>query len=182
MVFEGLPFPRAVHSHPLPSLRAQTRNLLHSKENTPATSMLSKLVSLLLLFLLTACHSHRQSTDTIPMAQRRQQQLHYRDTLWSQLSLHLEHLTLEWTTDSMVVPPKPHLRLKADKAEVSLRQQTKTELQVRERQEDTARVERENHEDTEPTPRERAGPYGWLWLLLVLGIAFVAGAIMYRRR
>ena len=137
---------------------------------------------LILLFTLTACHSHRQSTETITMAQRRQQQLHYRDTLWSQLSLHLEHLTLEWPTDSMVVPPKTHLRLKADKAEVSVRQQAKTELQVRERQEDTARVERENHEDTEPTPRERAGPHGWQWLLLVLGLGLVAGAIMYRRR
>ena len=137
---------------------------------------------LILLFTLTACHSHRQSTETITMAQRRQQQLHYRDTLWSQLSLHLEHLTLEWPTDSMVVPPKTHLRLKADKAEVSVRQQTMTELQARERQEDTARVERENHEDTEPTPRERAGPHGWQWLLLVLGLGLVAGAIMYRRR
>lgn len=120
--------------------------------------------------------------ETITMAQRRLQQLHYRDTFWSQLSLHLEHLTLEWTTDSMVVPAKTHLRFKADKAEVSMRQQTKTEIQVEEWQEDTTRVEKENHENTEPTPREWARPYGWRWLLLALGLMLVAGTMMYRRR
>lgn len=158
-------------------LDAKDRSSLRGHAEMPLVALL-----LILLFTLTACHSHRQSTETITMAQRRQQQLHYRDTLWSQLSLHLEHLTLEWTSDSMVVPAKTHLRLKADKAEVSMRQQTKTEVQVKEWQEDTTRVEKENHEDTEPTPRERARPYGWRWLLLALGLALVAGTMTYRRR
>ena len=139
-------------------------------------------LAMLLLLLLTTCHSHRQSTETLVMAQRHEQQIRYRDTLWSQLSLHLEHLTLEWPTDSIVVPTKVHLRLKADKAEVSMRQQAKTEVQVTERQEDTVRVDREHLEDVEPMPGGRAGPRRWWWLLLVLGLALVAGAIMYGRR
>ena len=132
----------------------------------------------IILVVLSACRSQRQSTETIAMAQRRQQQLLYRDTLWSQLSLHLENLTMEWLTDSLTVPPKTCFRLKADKAEASLQQQAKIEVQVTEQQEDTIKVDRLRTEATEPFIQEPSSHPTWRWRLLALGSILITGTLL----
>lgn len=115
------------------------------------------------------------------MKQRKEQRLHYRDTIWSQLCFHLENLTLEWPTDSVVGKPKNFFRLKADKAEANFRQQTKSEVQVMERWEDTIGVDRESRVVTEPSQQVRSGWQKWRWLLLLLGVVIIAGAIVYKK-
>lgn len=85
---------------------------------------------LILLFTLTACHSHRQSTETLTMLQRRQQQLHYRDTLWRQLSLQLDGLTIEWPPETDNVPRSEGMRLTAKHGVMHLESQKKTERQT----------------------------------------------------
>ena len=85
---------------------------------------------LILLFTLTACHSHRQSTESLTMLQRRQQQLHYRDTLWQQLSLQLDGLTLEWPPEADNVPRPKGMRLTAQQGVMQLESQKKTERQA----------------------------------------------------
>lgn len=140
------------------------------------------LVAILLLFLtFTACRSHRQHVETFAMKQRQEQQLLYRDTLWSQLSLYLENLTWEWPTDSVVGKPQTFFRLKADKAEANFRQQSQSEMQVMEREEDSMRVDRQSRVVTEPSQRVRSGRQRWRWLLLILGFIFIAGAIAYKK-
>ena len=139
------------------------------------------LMAMLLLLTFTACRSHRQHAETFAMRQRQEQQLLYRDTIWSQLSLYLENLTLEWPTDSVVGKPQTFFRLKADRAKASLRRQTKSEVQVMERKEDSMRVDRQSKEVTEPVLQVRSGRQRWRWMLLVLGLALVAGAIVYKK-
>ena len=136
---------------------------------------------LLMLLVFTACRSHRQHAETFAMRQRQEQQLFYRDTLWSQLSLYLENLTLEWPTDSLIEKPQTFFRLKADKAEANFRQQTHSEMQVRERWEDTIGVDRESRVVTEPSQQVRSGWQKWRWLLLLLGVVIIAGAIVYKK-
>ena len=85
---------------------------------------------LILLFTLTACHSHRQSTETLTLLQRRQQQLHCRDTLWQQLSLQLDGLTLEWPPEADNVPCCKGMRLTAQQGVMHLESQKKTERQT----------------------------------------------------
>lgn len=140
------------------------------------------LVAMLLFFLaFTACRSHRQHVETFAMKQRQEQQLLYRDTLWSQLSLYLENLTWEWPTDSVVGKPQTFFCLKADKAEANFRQQIQTEVQVRERWEDTIGVDRESRVVTEPSQRVRSGRQRWRWMLLILGVVIIAGSIVYKK-
>ena len=87
-------------------------------------------ILLILLFTLTACHSHRQSTESLTLLQRRQQQLHYRDTLWQQLSLQLDGLTLEWPPEADNVPRPKGMRLTAKHGVMHLESQKKTERQT----------------------------------------------------
>ena len=133
---------------------------------------------IIILVFLSACRSQRQSTETIAMAQRQERQLHYYDTLWSQLSLHLENITMEWLTDSLTVPPKTCFRLKADKAEASLQQQAKIEVQVTEQQEDTIKVDRLRTEATEPFIQEHSPHPTWRWKLLALGSILITGTLL----
>lgn len=138
---------------------------------------------LVAMFLLafTACRSHRQHVETFAMKQRHEQQLLYRDTLWSQLSLYLENLTWEWPTDSVVGKPQTFFRLKADKAEANFRQQSQSEMQVMKRKEDTIGVNRESRVVNEPSQQVRTGRQRWRWMLLLLGLIFIAGAIVYKK-
>ena len=138
-------------------------------------------VMLLMLLTFTACHSHRQSTETLVIKQRQEQKLLYRDTLWSQLSLYLENLTWEWPTDSVVGKPQTFFRLKADKAEANFRQQSQSEMQVMEREEDSMRVDRQSRVVNEPSQQVRTGRQRWRWMLLLLGLVFIAGAIVYKK-
>ena len=140
------------------------------------------LVAMLLLFLtFTACRSHRQHAETFAMKQRQEQQLLYRDTLWSQFSLYLENLTWEWPTDSVVGKPQTFFRLKADKAEANFRQQSQSEMQVLEREEDSMRVDRQSRVVNEPSQQVRSVRQRWRWMLLLLGLALIAGVIVYKK-
>ena len=87
-------------------------------------------ILLILLFTLSACHSHRQSTESLTLLQRRQQQLHYRDTLWQQLSLQLDGLTIEWLPEADNVPRSKGMRLTAKQGVMHLESQKKTERQA----------------------------------------------------
>jgi hypothetical protein len=136
---------------------------------------------LLMLLIFTACRSHRQHVETFAMKQRQEQQLLYRDTLWSQFSLYLENLTWEWPTDSVVGKPQTFFRLKADKAEANFRQQSQSEMQVMERKEDSMRVDRQSRVVNEPSQQVRTGRQRWRWMLLILGLIFIAGAIVYKK-
>lgn len=140
------------------------------------------LVAMLLLFLsFTACRSHRQHAEIFAMKQRQEQQIFYRDTLWSQLSLYLENLTWEWPTDSVVGKPQTFFRLKADKAEASFKQQSQSEMQVMEKEEDTIGVDRESRVVNEPLQQVQSGWQRWRWVLLILGVVIIAGAIVYKK-
>jgi hypothetical protein len=133
------------------------------------------------LFIFTGCRSHRQSTETLAIKQRHEQRLLYRDTLWSQLSIYLENLTLEWPTDSVVGKPQTFFRLKADKAEASFKQQSQSEMQVMEREEDSMRVDRQSRVVNEPSQQVQSVRQRWRWMLLILGLIFIAGAIVYKK-
>ena len=136
---------------------------------------------LLMLLIFTACQSHRQHVETLAVRQRQEQQLFYRDTLWSQLRLYLENLTWEWPTDSVVGKPQTFFRLKADKAEANFRQQSQSEIQVMERKEDSMRVDGQSRVVSEPSQQVRTGRQRWRWVLLILGVVIIAGAIVYKK-
>ena len=136
---------------------------------------------LLMLLTFTACRSHRQYVEALAIKQRQEQQLLYHDTLWSQLSLHLENFTLEWPTDSVVGKPQNFFCLKADKAEANFRQQAKSEVQVMKREEDTIGVDRESKVVTEPSQQVRSVRQKWRWMLWLVGVVIIAGAIVYKK-
>lgn len=135
----------------------------------------------MLILIFTACRSHRQHVETFAMKQQQEQQLFYRDTLWSQLSIYLENLTWEWPTDSVVGKPQTFFRLKADKAEANFRQQSQSEMQVMEREEDSMRIDGQSRVVTEPSLQVRSGRQRWRWVLLILGVVIIAGAIVYKK-
>ena len=143
------------------------------------TLFIAALAALTLSF--TACRSHRQHAEIFAMKQRQEQQIFYRDTLWSQLSLYLENLTWEWPTDSVVGKPQTFFRLKADKAEASFKQQSQSEMQVMEKEEDTIGVDRESRVVNEPLQQVQSGWQRWRWVLLILGVVIIAGAIVYKK-
>ena len=94
-------------------------------------SMPSKMLFFIfILVVLSACRSLRQSTETLTLLQRRQQQLHYRDTLWQQLSLQLDGLTIEWPPEADNVPRSKGMRLTAKHGVMHLESQKKTERQT----------------------------------------------------
>lgn len=94
-------------------------------------SMPSKPMELLFLMLLiTACHSHRQTVETIALSQRHQQQcLHVNDTMWQSLNLHLEGLSMELMMDSIgsitsIIVPQ------VDKADLTIEKHIKSETKA----------------------------------------------------
>ena len=139
---------------------------------------------LILLFTLTACHSHRQSTESLTLLQRRQSQLSYCDTVWQQLSLQLDGLTLEW-------PERPEnpsfiegVRLTAAHGTMHLQDQKKTELQTFEACRDTVRLAHLSEQSTAmPSTQERKGRKGGCWVVgLVLGLLGMVFFIIWKRK
>lgn len=139
---------------------------------------------LILLFTLTACHSHHQSTETITMLQRRQQQLHYRDTLWQQLSLQLDGLTIEWPPDVDNRPRNKGVRLTAEHGVVHLQSQKKTEMQTLVACTDT--VSMANHSEQEAIVvsardgKSRKGKY--LAVGVVIGLLGMVLLVYWKRK
>lgn len=112
------------------------------------------------------------------MLQRRQQQLHYRDTLWQQLSLQLDGLTIEWPPDVENMPRNKGVRLTAEHGVVHLQSQKKTEMQTLVTCTDT--VSMANHSEQSASfvsTREGEGRKGkYLVATLVLGLL---GMVLY---
>lgn len=139
---------------------------------------------LILLFTLTACHSHRQSTESLILLQRRQQQLHYRDTLWQQLSLQLDGLTLEWPPEADNGPRYRGMRLTAKQGVIHLESQKKTERQALVACTDT--VSMANHSEQAATVvsardgESRKGKY--LVVGLVIGLLGMVLLVYWKRK
>lgn len=150
------------------------------------------LLLLLLLLSLTACRSHRQSTETIAMAQRQERQLTFSDTLWQQLSIRFDDLVVEWLADSLPVEgsPPPTVRLKAARAEVSREERSSATLSVRVQHSDTVSQQQEEASvagmavvesqafQEGGAPRQRL----WLWLLPWLLLFLCAGFFLLKKR
>ena len=159
--------------------RSSLRGHVGSLGSMPFVAML-----LILLFTLTACHSHRQSTETITMLQQRQQQLHYRDTLWQQLSLQLDGLTIEWPPDVDNMSRNKGVRLTAEHGVVHLQSQKKTEMQTLVACTDT--VSMANHSEQSASfvsTRDGEGRKGkYLVATLVLGLLGVVWFVYWKKK
>lgn len=112
------------------------------------------------------------------MLQRRQQQLHYRDTLWQQLSLQLDGLTIEWPPEADNMPRSKGMRLTAKQGVMHLESQKKTEMQTLVACTDT--VSMANHSEQSASfvsTRDGKGRKGkYLVATLVLGLL---GMVLY---
>lgn len=137
-----------------------------------------------MLFFLTACHSYRQATEVCALSQRRQSQLSYCDTVWQQLSLQLDGLTLEW-------PERPEnpsfiegVRLTAAHGTMHLQDQKKTELQTFEACRDTVRLTHLSEQSTAmPSTQERKERKGGCWVVgLALGLLGMVFFIIWKRK
>lgn len=141
-------------------------------------------ILLILLFTLTACHSHRQSTESLTLLQRRQQQLYYRDTLWQQLSLQFDGLTLEWSPETDNMPRSKGMRLTARQGVMHLESQKKTERQTLVACTDT--VSRANHSEQSATVvsardgESRKGKY--LVVGVVIGLLGMVILVYWKRK
>ena len=141
-------------------------------------------ILLILLFTLTACHCHRQSTESLTLLQRRQQQLHYRDTLWQQLSLQLDGLTIEWPPEADNVPRCKGMRLTAKQGVMHLESQKKTERRTLVACTDT--VSMDNHSEQAATVvsardgESRKGKY--LVMGVVIGLLGMVLLVYWKRK
>ena len=118
------------------------------------------------------------------MLQRRQQQLHYRDTLWQQLSLQLDGLTLEWPPEADNVPRCKGMRLTARQGVMHLESQKKTEKRTLVARTDT--VSRANHSEQAATVvsardgESRKGKY--LVVGVVIGLLGMVLLVYWKRK
>lgn len=146
-------------------------------------SMPSKAVSfLLLLVFLSACHGKRKAIETISMSQHQRQEVWYHDTLWQQLNLCLDGITMEWQVDSAMGKQGTLMRIQAEHAELGTQRQSHTELKVETQHADTVATHRKV---VETNPRESASAGAWrVWgivVILLLVIAVVA-YLWWRKR
>lgn len=118
------------------------------------------------------------------MLQRRQQQLHYRDTLWQQLSLQLDGLTIEWPPDVDNRPRNKGVRLTAEHGVVHLQSQKKTEMQTLVACTDT--VSMANHSEQSASfvsTRDGEGRKGkYLVVALVLGLLGMVLFVYWKKK
>ena len=143
-------------------------------------------VCLLFLLLFTACRSHRQSTETLVVAQRQQCQLAVSDTLWQQLTVCFEDLVVEWLPDSSStgIGPKTVVRLTATKAEVGGEQREARTVVAAIQHFDTLSQHQVMESATGIVTLDPIGGarhrWWWLWLLLIALLAI--GVVIVRRR
>lgn len=62
--------------------------------------MLNFEMMMIILVLVSACHGKRKAVETISMSQHQRQEVLYHDTLWQQLRISLDGITMEWRVDS----------------------------------------------------------------------------------
>ena len=108
----------------------------------------------------------------------------YCDTVWQQLSLQLDGLSLEWPER----PEKPSfiegVRLTAAHGTMHLQDQKKTELQTFEARRDTVRLAHLSEQTTAmPSTQERKGRKGGCWVVgLALGLLGMVFFIIWKRK
>ena len=171
-------------AQPIDSLRLKLRN-----DMSCSGSVSMPLVAMLLILLLTtfsACRSHRQSTETLVVAQRQQCQLAVSDTLWQQLMVCFEDLVVEWLPDSSStgIGPKTVVRLTATKAEVGGEQREARTVVAAIQHFDTLSQHQVMESATGIVTLDPIGGarhrWWWLWLLLIALLAI--GVVIVRRR
>lgn len=173
-------------AQPIDSLRLKLRNDMGC-----SGSVSMPLVAMLLILLLTtffACRSHRQSTETLVVAQRQQCQLAVSDTLWRQLTVCFDDLVVEWLPDttSTGIVPKTMVRLTATKAEVGSEQREARTLVAAVQHSDTLSQHQVMASGTgiaTPDPIEGARRrWWWLWLLLIALLAIGVVVVRWRMK
>lgn len=144
--------------------------------------MPSKAVSfLLLLVLLSACHGKRKAVETISMSHHQRQEVLYHDTLWQQLNISLDGITMEWRVDSAMGKQGSLMRIQAEHAELGTQRQSHVELKVEAHHADTVST---HLKVVETNPRESAAGAWKVWgivVILLLVIAVVA-YLWWRKR
>lgn len=139
-------------------------------------------VMIIILVLVSACHGKRKAVETISMSQHQRQEILYHDTLWQQLRISLDGITMEWRVDSSMGKQGTLMRIQAEHAELGAQSQAHTELKAEAHHTDTMVA----HQETiETKSRESASVEAWsVWgrvVMLVLVIA-VAGYLWWRKR
>jgi hypothetical protein len=146
--------------------------------------MPSKAVSFLLLLVLlfqSACHGKRKAVETISMSHHQRQEVLYHDTLWQQLNISLDGITMEWRVDSSMGKQGTLMRIQAEHAELGTQRQSHTELKVEAHHADTVAT---HLKVVETNPRESVAGAWKVWgivVMLLLVIAVVA-YLWWRRR
>ena len=135
-------------------------------------------VMMIILVLVSACHGKRKAIETISMSQHQRQEVLYHDTLWQQLRISLDGMTMEWRVDSTMGKQGPLMRLQAEHVELGAQTQAHTELKAEVHHDDTLAT----HQETVETQLgESASAKAWrVWgrvvmLLVVLAVSGYLG-------
>lgn len=134
------------------------------------------LVLIIILVLVSACHGKRKAVETISMSQHQRQAVLYHDTLWQQLNICLDGITMEWRVDSAMGKQGTLMRIQAEHAELGTQRQSHAELKVEAHHADTVATHRKV---VETNPRESASAGAWrVWGIVVL-LLLVMAALAY---
>lgn len=144
-------------------------------------SMPSKFIGLLsLMLLITACHSHRQTVETIALSQRHQQQsVQLNDTMWQSLHGRIGRIVYHKMTDKGDIDTTQRVLSIID-VEFTLDKHTKREAKILSNQEDTVVFNRfevtkntAKTKNSESAKKSNGFLIGLLFSLAVIGIMFI---------
>jgi hypothetical protein len=145
--------------------------------------MLSRvLVLIIILVLVSACHGKRKAIETITMSQHLRQEVLYHDTLWQQLNISLDGITMEWRVDSFMEKQGTLMRIQAEHAELGTHRQSQAELKLEMQHVDTVST---HLEVIETTPRESTFAGAWrVWgiVVMLLLVTTVVAYLWWRKR
>lgn len=144
--------------------------------------MLNFEVMMIILVLVSACHGKRKAVETISMSQHLRQEVLYHDTLWQQLRISLDGITMEWRVDSSMGKQGTLMRMQAEHAELGAQSQAHTELKAEAHHADTMAV---HQETVEVKSRDSASARAWCvwgWVVLLLVAIAVAAYLWWRKR
>ena len=153
------------------------RPACHCWDDMPSTM----LVLIIILVLVSACHGKRKAVETISMSQRLRQQVLYHDTLWQQLNICLDGITMEWRVDSTMGKQGTLMRIQAEHAELGTQCQSYTELKVEAHHVDTVST---HLKVVETNPRESTAGAWKVWgiVVLLLLVMAVVAYLWWRKR
>lgn len=133
------------------------------------------LVLIIILVLVSACHGKRKAVETISMSHHQRQEVLYHDTLWQQLYISLDGITMEWRVDSSMGKQGTLMRIQAEHAELGTQRQSYTELKVEAHHVDTVST---HLKVVETNPRESAAGAWRVWGIAVI-LLLVMAAVAY---